>query len=110
MDLRLGIKESGKDSAVYGISQVLSQVVGFLLLPVYTRYLSPHDYCVLAMLALIPLVFPALANLGLNNAVFRFYRQQETERDRQELIGTAHILVVLFSTFLLILCIIFLQP
>lgn len=98
MRLLLRLKEMAKDSVVYGMSQVLTQLIGFLLLPLYTHYLSPNDYGVLAMLSLLPLLFPTLVNLGLNNAVFRFYRKCTTETERLQLIGTAHLIVVVIST------------
>ena len=43
----------------------------FLLLPVYTRYLTPDDNGVIAMLIIVTLLFGPLANLGMTNAVFR---------------------------------------
>src|SRR3972149_382480 len=39
--------------AVYGVGDVATSVVSLLLLPIYTRYLSPSDYGVLALLITI---------------------------------------------------------
>ena len=41
-----------KHSAVYGSAVLLTRAVGFLLLPLYTRYLSLEDYGVIELLDL----------------------------------------------------------
>ena len=41
------------DVAVYGISGLLSQLIGFLLLPVYTNYLTPVDQGLITMVATV---------------------------------------------------------
>jgi len=55
------IRRFFKDSAIYVIPSLLSRGIGFFLLPIYTRYLSPGDYGVLEFYA----VFYAILNLTL---------------------------------------------
>jgi O-antigen/teichoic acid export membrane protein len=110
MTLITRLKQIAKDSSIYGLSQVLSQLVGFLLLPVYTYYLTPKDYGVLAMLSLIIIVIPPFVNLGLNNAVFRFYNECKAETEKLQLIGTSHLLVCLFSSLCLAVLVLFSGP
>lgn len=64
-------KSLAADALTYGASSMVSQVVGFLLLPLFTRHLGPADYGVLAMLALATR-FATTADLGLPRAVMRF--------------------------------------
>jgi O-antigen/teichoic acid export membrane protein len=33
-----------KDSAVYAVGTIASRLVGFIMIPVYTRVLTPADY------------------------------------------------------------------
>ena len=37
------IKELLRHSAIYGLGSIVARIVGVLLLPLYTRYLSPSD-------------------------------------------------------------------
>lgn len=37
-------KPTASQAAVYGLGQILSRFVSFLLLPVYTQILTPADY------------------------------------------------------------------
>lgn len=78
-----------KHSSIYAIGGILRQLVGFIMLPIYTRYLTPADYGVIALLvfsvSLIELVFGA----RLGNALPKFYYEQKTEAQRNAVISTA---------------------
>jgi len=65
------IKQLGYHSFVYGLGNMLSKLLGFFLLPIYTRYLTPADYGILALLTLTQSILVVLANLGLGSALFR---------------------------------------
>ena len=88
------------DAAVYGISGVLSQVIGFLLLPVYTA-LSTAEFGVYAQVGiLIPLFLP-LANLGMSQAIFRRFNQCKALDDRRKIFSTAIVSVLVASSAIL---------
>ena len=36
-----------KHSAVYGLGTILNRVVGFIMITIYTRFLTPADYGIL---------------------------------------------------------------
>jgi O-antigen/teichoic acid export membrane protein len=57
----------------YGLGSFLPQVVGFLLIPVYTAYLTPDDYGVLDLAATFSALLIVLMRLGVPGAVTRFY-------------------------------------
>ena len=44
------LRELSKNLAIYGIGDVAVQIVSFLLVPLYVRYLTPADYGVLGLL------------------------------------------------------------
>ena len=44
MTLAARMLELARHSAVYGFGSLVSRFIAVLLLPVYTRYLSPADY------------------------------------------------------------------
>ncbi|MBZ0264515.1 oligosaccharide flippase family protein [bacterium] len=87
------IKELASDSATYGASSVLSQFIGFFLLPVYTRFLTPSDYGILTMTDVVLIVFIPFANLGISNAVFRFFNMSKEESEQEIVLGTGLISV-----------------
>lgn len=52
---------------------MLPQVIGFLLVPVYTRFLTPEDYGVADVVGALGAVLVILFRLGVTGAVIRFY-------------------------------------
>jgi O-antigen/teichoic acid export membrane protein len=95
------------DSLTFGLSGVLGQLIGFIMLPIYTQFLTPNDYGVLAMSFVITAFFSSLASLGMNSAVFRYFREETINQDK--LISTAFVTVFISSTILLLLCEVFLS-
>jgi len=89
------------DAAIYGASSALSQLIGFLLLPLYTQYLGPEEYGVMGMLEIVTMLFVPVAMLGMSNAVFRRFNQFKEPNERRRLFTTALVSVVLSTTVLL---------
>lgn len=97
------LRDLASDSATYGLSGVIRQAISFFLLPLYTSYLTPEDYGILALLAIVALLFLPLANLGISNAVFRRYNTVKNEEERLQVLNTGMISVVAFSVALTLL-------
>jgi O-antigen/teichoic acid export membrane protein len=60
-----------RSGAVYTITPVVSRGIGFLLLPVFTKILSPSDYGQLSVALSVTAVASLVFALGLDVAVFR---------------------------------------
>lgn len=104
------IKDVSFDAVIYGAASLMSQLVGFLLLPLYTAYLTPYDYGILAMLAILTGLFVPLFGLGLPAGVFRFTSKAKSERARRRIVSTAFFAVVLSATAGLLLLLVGLVP
>ena len=78
---------------IYGSGQLLSRLVSFLLLPLYTRILTPTDYGIMAMVGLIFDIVMLMAANRINVAVFQQYYQQDHDSNRRTLLSTAFLLV-----------------
>ncbi len=81
-------------SVVYGSADVAIQAVNFLLLPIYTRVLSPAEYGALALLLVLEAFLKPVYRLGLGTSFVRFYYDYTDERSRQTLAGTIVILLL----------------
>jgi O-antigen/teichoic acid export membrane protein len=73
MALGAQLRRLGKHSAVYGLGGLVQRILAVLLLPVYTRFLSPADYGVVETLVALTTVLAITLRLGISNAFFRFY-------------------------------------
>jgi O-antigen/teichoic acid export membrane protein len=63
----------GRDALIYGVSLVLGRSASVLMLPVYTRYLTPADYGTLHLLQITIDLAAVLLSAGVISGVFRFY-------------------------------------
>lgn len=80
-----------KHSTIYGLGNLLSRAVAFVLLPFYTRYLTPADYGVLELIDVTSSLIAIVLNLGIASAMGRFYYDLESS-DQRSFIGTVYVL------------------
>jgi len=62
-----------KHSSVYGVGMALRRVAGVVLLPFYTRFLTPADYGIIALLDLTTAIVSQTSAGGIHNAVLRYH-------------------------------------
>jgi O-antigen/teichoic acid export membrane protein len=79
---------------VYTVGMFLSRAVAFVMLPVYTRYLTPADYGTLQLIVVTFEVVSILAGSRLGAGIFHFYHKAQDSRGRRELLSTALLLMV----------------
>jgi O-antigen/teichoic acid export membrane protein len=84
-----------KDSSIYGLGQILNRSFGFVLIPVYTRYLTVEEYGSLALLNMLLQVISFVCLLGISQAAMRFYFDGNADdRYRQQVYGTATAMLI----------------
>lgn len=66
-------KQLAGQSSLYTIGEVLRSSLSFLLLPIYTRLLTPADYAILGVMSPVFALLSALMALGMPAALVRFY-------------------------------------
>ncbi len=77
-----------KTAGIYSIAVAAGRMASFLLLPVYTRYLSPADYGVLELLELTSFIFSALIGMRIGDALFYYYAKANTPELKQQAVCT----------------------
>ena len=79
---------------IYGMGDVATSLVSLLLLPIFTRYLSPVEYGIITMLLVIEALTKVLFRWGVDTAFMRLYYDCTTERARQTLASTIFFFLV----------------
>jgi len=92
-----GLQSLAIDTSVYGLARVLVSMVGVLLVPVYTRFLTPADYGVLENLAVLGYFVLTVFDAALPVAVVQRYIKTDDELDRHRLVGTAALCTFTFG-------------
>jgi O-antigen/teichoic acid export membrane protein len=101
------VKDLAKHSAIYGLGDLLSKSIGFLMIPLYTYYLSTAQYGTMELLDLTSYVVGMLLAMGISQSVVRYYYEYPDEHRRQQVIGVALITVWVVSGAALIPLLIF---
>lgn len=97
------IKETLKHSAIYGLGNVATKLVGFVLLPLYTAHLTVEDYGILSIFEITIAVLSQILPMGQPQSYMRFYSLEEYENKQNELLYTNFIILLGISvTFLVI--------
>lgn len=92
----------GGNALVYGVGQVLSRFISFLLLPLFTRELTPTDYGVTAILGLLTMFASTVFALGFGTSLGVVYFDGESRERRPQTIWTA-VMVLAASAVALLL-------
>jgi len=82
-------KRVAKDPTVYAIGNIVRRLVGFLMLPIYTRYLTPADYGVVGLLTLAIAIMEPLFGARLVEVVPKYYFECGEGKRRNSVIFTA---------------------
>lgn len=95
------IRQLGTNSAIYAATNLLQKGTAFLLMPLYTLYLDPSAYGILAVVTSINGLLGIAFTLSLTSAVTRFYFEHvDDPHTLAEFWGSILSFVMLLSTVL----------
>lgn len=74
---------------IYLAGNILQRCVSFIMLPIYTRFLTPSDYGTIELLSMVLDFVGIILGLRIGQSIFRYYAGYEKKKDRDEVISTA---------------------
>lgn len=98
-----------KNTSIYSIGQILPKAAGFILLPIYTRFLTPADYGIVSSMAVLQTILAIFFTLCLERSVVRLYWDYKTEDEKKCFFGTIALSIAGLSLIILSLLFIFNQ-
>lgn len=90
----------GRQSGAYALASVVGPGTGLLLLPVYTRFLSPGEFGLIALLEVVSLILTSIFSLGMPAFVSFIFVEQATSDDRRRVLGALVIAVTVVNLLL----------
>lgn len=88
-----------KNSILYTIGSMMTPMIGFIMLPIYTGYLSPEQYGTMTTVQTLVGMFELILLLSLHGAVTRFFYDFIDQPEKQkEYLGSIFLFVLIFST------------
>ncbi len=75
------LRRLGKHSVIYGLGGLVSRILAVLLLPLYTRYLSPADYGKVETLIALTTVVGIVLRMGISSALLPLLLRLDRARE-----------------------------
>lgn len=89
-----GLGRLYSNSVVYALGSIAAKAIGFVMIPIYTRCLTPADYGTIELLYRATDVVTLVAAMGLAPAVMRFYFEYKDRRDRNEVVSSGLVMML----------------
>ena len=80
---------------IYGVGLGAQNIIGFVMLPIYTRYLTPADFGTLGMMQIIIDLASLVFGAQLSQGVFRNFYAAQTAEDKNSVVASALSFVVI---------------
>lgn len=100
------LKKTIKHSIIYSLGNLSSKLVGLILLPLYTEYLTTSEYGILALLEVTSQILILMLGLNLSTAMLRWCSAEKDENRKRSIVFTISFSTVIIS----LLSLIFLLP
>lgn len=93
------LRKIGRNSVIYGIGTLIRNATALVMLPIYTRYLTPADYGAVEMLTMVVNLASMLLGLRITQAMFRFYILEDRYSQKKKIISTVFLSTLALSVF-----------
>ena len=82
-----------RHTIIYGIGAIIGRAISFLMLPIYTRYLTPADYGVMGLVEMTLDFIAIIGGAKLALGIFRFYHKADSDLERQQVVSTSFLMI-----------------
>ncbi len=82
------LKQLGSDSLIYGLSGIVTRMIGIFLIPIYTRLFVPEDYGIINLINTTFYLLGLLVVCALDNSASRWFYDSKDEADHKKTFGS----------------------
>lgn len=108
--MKRNLRHLAKDTFVYGLSTILSQVISLILVPFYTKELDPVEYGIISLVTLSVNFLMPIGGLGLESALFRYFSKSDDGNEHASYFTSASIIKMVTVLMLIALILPFYSP
>ena len=87
-----------KNSIIFSIFSFLVNGINFILIPLFTNYLTVEEYGIIASVTISITLFTAFFTFGLNGAFSRIYFEIDDPNDKLSLLNTSFFTNIILAT------------
>ncbi|MCB0752773.1 MAG: oligosaccharide flippase family protein, partial [Ignavibacteriae bacterium] len=96
------LKATLKHSTIYGLGNISSKLVGFILLPLYTEYLTFDEYGILALLEITSQILVSIFSFNISTAMMRWVAEATDEDHQKTIVFTTLVSTTIISALLFV--------
>ncbi|WP_416398286.1 lipopolysaccharide biosynthesis protein [Allohahella sp. A8] len=85
-------------TSLYTIANILRHISSLIMLPIYTRYLTPSDYGTVELMTMALDFTGILVCNRIGEAIFQYYSMADSAQEKREVMSTAFFLGVAINT------------
>jgi O-antigen/teichoic acid export membrane protein len=90
-----------RNSIFYSLGNFTSVALNFILLPLYTRSLSPSEFGIVNSMQVFSSILMIFFTLGLERSIYRLFFDFNTDEEKKDFLGTVTVSILVIS---LVLC------
>lgn len=97
-------------ASIYAAGNIMRQLAGFLMLPIYTRFLTPADYGIVGLMTIAISLIELLFGVRLILAIPKYYFENKDEIARGRVVSTAIFITGTISAIATVGLVLFQEP
>lgn len=94
------LKNIIQNSAIYGIGNISTRLVGFVLIPIYTKHLEVSEYGILGLLEITSQILITSFSFSLENGLMRWYWDKNFIQRQKSIFFTIMLMLLILATFM----------
>ncbi|MFX0132862.1 MAG: lipopolysaccharide biosynthesis protein [Candidatus Hodarchaeota archaeon] len=97
------IKENIKHTAIYGLGNIATKLIGVVLLPLYTKHITVSEYGILSILEISITIISAVLIFGQAQSYLRFYNLQKFKHKQKSTLFSITIFLLFIGLIFIII-------
>lgn len=97
----MSIKSFSKSTLIYSFGTIALRFTSFLLIPIFTHYLTQEEFGLLQTLLLTIQIIITINDFGMRSALMRFFNEYRNMNKTNELLGSSFSINIISSIFFL---------
>ncbi len=97
------LRNTLKHSIIYGLGRLGTKIIGLVLLPLYTQYLTTEQYGMLSLLEATSQIMVGMLGFRLSSAMMRWIATEKDEDKNKTVVYTTYLSTIIFSLLICLL-------
>lgn len=94
------LRNTLKHTLIYSLGNLSTKIIGLILLPLYTSYLTTAEYGIFSILEVTSQFFVTVVSIGLSAGMMRWYAVEENEKRKGSIVFTVFATLIGLSIFM----------